>query len=107
MVYEKFLGIGISVPPVIGADALGTMKIIQQIGGRSTIRTPTNVPGAVMAFSLPDELPESIVIEVEVPVEVIKEVQVEVISPLSYAAIGVGVVLVVIAGVLFTRKRST
>jgi len=30
-----------------------------------------------------------------------------VISPISYVVIGVGVVLVVIAGVLFTRKRTT
>jgi hypothetical protein len=29
------------------------------------------------------------------------------ISPISYVAIGVGIVLVVIAGVLFTRRRST
>ena len=47
-------------------------------------------------------------VEIEVR-EVIKEVEVpvEVISPISYVAIGLGVVLVVISGVLFTRARQT
>ena len=53
---------------------------------------------------------------VEIPVEVIKEVEVvtevtvpggQSISPISYIAIGIGVVLIVVAGVLFQRSRST
>ncbi len=118
LVWERFFGVGISVPPVIAADAKGKIKIVQQIGGRTTIRTPTEVPGAVMAFSLPAKLPEPQVVtkEVikEVPKEVVKEVikevpktvTVETVSPVSYAAIGVGVVLVVIAGILFTRRKK-
>ena len=39
----------------------------------------------------------------EVPKEVVKTVIVENISPISYATIGIGVVLVVISGVLFSR----
>jgi len=42
----------------------------------------------------------------EVIKEVPKEVTVETISPISYAAIGIGVVLVVISGVLFSRKKK-
>jgi len=42
----------------------------------------------------------------EVPRETIKEVTVETISPISYAAIGIGVVLVVISGVLFSRRKK-
>ena len=51
-------------------------------------------------------------VEVEKIVEVEKEVQVEivtteeVISPVSYVAIGLGVVLIVVAGVLFQRSKS-
>ena len=51
-------------------------------------------------------------VEVERIVEVEKEVQVEivtteeVISPVSYVAIGLGVVLIVVAGVLFQRSKS-
>ncbi len=84
--------------------------------------------GALMVLGLPDVLPEPEIVEVirevpgpvievpgpivEVPgperiVEVPVEVEVQVISPISYVAIGLGVVLVVIAGVLFTRSRST
>ena len=76
-----------------------------------------------MAFGLPDKLPEPQVIIKEVPKEVIKEVvkevvkevpkevtktvTVETVSPISYAAIGVSVVILVIAGVLFTRRKKT
>ena len=35
--------------------------------------------------------------------EVVKEV--EVVSPVAYAAIGIGIILVLISGVLFTRRR--
>ena len=71
-----------------------------------------------MVFGLPDKLPEPQVVtkEVikEVPKEVIKEVPkevtktvtVETISPISYAAIGIGVVMVVIGGVLFSRRKK-
>ena len=58
------------------------------------------------------EVPKEVIKEVvkEVPKEVVKEVTktvtVETISPVSYAAIGIGVVLVVIAGVLFTRRKK-
>ena len=50
------------------------------------------------------------VVEVEVvrEVEVIQEVEVvvETISPVSYVAIGLGVILVVVAGVLYSRTRN-
>jgi len=42
----------------------------------------------------------------EVPKEVIKTVTVETVSPISYAAIGISVVILVIAGVLFTRRKK-
>ena len=46
----------------------------------------------------------------EVPKEVIrtetKTVTVEAISPISYAVIGVGVVLVVVAGVMMSRRKK-
>ena len=58
------------------------------------------------------EVPKEVIKEVikEVPKEVIKEVTktvtVETISPASYAAIGVGVVLVVVAGVMMSRRKK-
>ena len=55
---------------------------------------------------------KEIPVEVERIVEVEKQVEVEVttteevISPVSYVAIGLGVVLIVVAGVLFQRSKS-
>ena len=43
----------------------------------------------------------------EVVKEIPKEVTVETISPIPYAAIGIGVVLVVISGVLFSRRKKS
>jgi LPXTG-motif cell wall-anchored protein len=123
---------------VLGADADGKMKIFMNIGAGGAIGRFGAVPGALLAYGLPDKLPEPRVItkevvkevpkevikEVikEVPKEVIKEVvkevpkevvrtetktvTVETISPVSYAVIGIGVVLVVVAGVLFTRRKK-
>ena len=42
----------------------------------------------------------------EVTKEVTKTVTVETISPISYAAIGIGVVMVVFGGVLFSRRKK-
>jgi len=55
------------------------------------------------------------IVEVEVPIETVVEREVtveittteEIISPVSYVAIGLGVVLIVVAGVLFQRSRIT
>lgn len=149
LLYRKHLGQGLSVPPTIGADADGEMRLVQIMAGGGA-------PGALLAFGLnqiavdaamvPDrvvernipgperivdrvvEVEREVVREVQVPVEVVKEVikvervevevvrevevpvevvrTEEVISPVSYIAIGVGVVLVVVAAILFSRKRA-
>lgn len=105
-----------TITPVFATDAKGKMTAVQSTSARGGFGQI--VPGALMPYALPDKLPEPQVItkEVvkEVPKEVVKEVPkevtrtvtVETISPVSYAAIGVGVVLVVIAGVLFTRGKK-
>ena len=51
--------------------------------------------------------PEIVEVPVEILVEVPVEVEVQTTRPISYVAIGLGVVLVVISGVLFTRRRTT
>ena len=93
------------------------MLVFYVMGSRSGGQTP----GAILAYGLPEVLPEPEIINVirevevqvevirEVPIEVIREVTVEVIrevaiSPISYVVIGVGVVLVVVAGILFSRR---
>jgi glucose dehydrogenase len=121
LLHSRNFGTGLVVQPTIGKDANGKSLLLllngrsrAQIGGLAQV----DVPGALMAFGLPDKLPQPQVItkEVikEVPKEVIKEVvkevpkevTVETISPISYAAIGIGVVLVVISGVLFSRRKK-
>ena len=125
---EFNLGTALDVMPVIGADSNGEVRILQSYGGRSlaSIGGRDRVPGALNAFGLADNIPQPEIIEVvkEVPVEVekvveverivevekevevIQEVEVETISPISYVAIGLGVILVVIAGVLYQRASK-
>ena len=148
LVHKVFFGIPVNVQPTIGADKNGKMRIFVHVGGGGGIVGNPGLPvdGTLVAFGLPDKLPQPQVItkevikevpkevikevikEVvkEVPKEVIKEVikevprevikevvkevpkevTVETISPISYAAIGIGVVLVVISGVLFSRRKK-
>ena len=118
------IGQGSVVQPSIGADSDGNVKLFRTVGGANwfgfgNLGVESVTPGAIFAFGLPDNIPEppapeivevERVVEVEVvkEVEVIQEVEVEVetISPVSYVAIGLGVVLVVVAGVLYSRTRN-
>jgi hypothetical protein len=120
----KNLGQGLDVQPVMGADKNGKMKILQIFGGRSLtgliIPGRPQVPGAIMVYGLPDKIstPQEIIKELpreqlkevlkEVPKDVLAEVapSAEGISPISYGVIGVGIVLIVISGVLFTRRKK-
>ena len=61
-----------------------------------------------MAYGLPDDLPEGVSREVEIrEIIITEEVEVETINPISYVIIGLGVVLIVISGVLYSRTRQT
>ncbi|MCS4538656.1 MAG: PQQ-binding-like beta-propeller repeat protein [Thaumarchaeota archaeon] len=143
--HQMTFGIPVAVMPTVGATKEGKYQILvyvggggSQIGGPGGVFGATSADGALVAYGLPNQLPQPQVItkevikevpkevikEVikEVPKEVIKEVPkevikevvkevpkevtVETISPISYAAIGIGVVLVVISGVLFSRRKK-
>ncbi len=82
VITSRFFGIKLTLPPALGADGKGRMRLILPNGG--SIAFGGVFPGATMAFGLPDELPQPQVItkEVvkEVPKEVIKEVPKEVIK---------------------------
>ncbi len=128
--------------PTIGMTAGGKTRLFATFGGKATDASRQGgyapVPGALVAYGLPDKIPEPQVItkevvkevvkevpkevvkevvkEVikEVPKEVIKEVPkevtktvtVETIGPVTYGAIGVAVVALVVAGVVFTRRKN-
>ncbi len=148
LVAERSFGVPVNVMATVGATKDGKMRIFAHVGGGGGILFANGllVDGTLVAFGLPDvlpqpqvitkevikEVPKEVVKEVikevtkevikevikevpkevikevikEVPKEVIKEVTVETISPVSYAAIGIGVVLVVISGVLFSRRKK-
>jgi len=136
LLHEKTFGVPVSVMPTIGADKNGKYKIFAHVGGSGgfLFSQAATTAGNLMAFGLPDkipqpqvitkevikEVPKEVIKEVikevvkEVPKEVIKEVvkevpkevTVETISPISYAAIGIGVVMIVISGVLFSRRKK-
>ena len=126
---KKFFGVAVSVAPTIGTDNKGAHRIIQHVGGGGGFLFSSHASqGTLLALGLKDDIPvtqaeiievvrevpievERIVevervVEVPVEVEVIQEVEVETISPISYVAIGLGVILVVIAGVLYQRASS-
>ncbi len=125
VIWEKFFGGGLNTPPVIAATADGKFRLFQ-VFGRNFAGVGQAVPGGLIAMGLPDKLPEpqvvtkEVVKEVvkEVPKEVIKEVvkevpkevtktvTVETVSPISYAVVGVGVVLIVVAGVIVSRRKK-
>lgn len=132
VLFEKSTGTQVVNQATVGADADGRMLILRTIGGaRTNGALMQNVgdtsPGAVMAFGLPDNYEEQLAAEEAERAELQQEIDAEraaleeeriefeatrqaaagVISPISYVVIGVGVVLVVIAGVLFARRRST
>ena len=122
----KTYGLALLSQQTIGFDSNGIAKTFVTLGGSSGLGPflanagQQGVPGAIMTYKLGDNLPDEIIVEVEkvvevekeveVRVEVIKEVEVvtteEVISPISYVIIGLGVVLAVVSGVLYTRAKK-
>ncbi|MBI2127357.1 MAG: PQQ-binding-like beta-propeller repeat protein [Thaumarchaeota archaeon] len=130
LVFKKYFGSGLGVQPTIGFNADGKPMIMVILGGKVTAGSGGVGPGAIMAYGLPDKLPEPQVItkevikevpkevikevvkevpkEVikEVPKEVIKTVTVESIGPVTYGAIGVAVVMAVVAIVALTRRKT-
>ncbi len=94
----------------VEVEVPGPERVVEVPGPERIVEV--EVPGADRIIEVEVPGPERIV-EVEVPgperiVEVPgPEVEIQTISPISYVAIGLGVVLVVISGVLFTRKRGT
>ncbi len=111
---NKFMGVALPTPPAIGMTVDGKVRLIQVLSGASGTQQPS--PGAIIAYGLPDDLPQPVTKEVikevtkeiikEVPKEVTKTVTVETISPITYAILGVSVILVVVAGVLFSRRKK-
>jgi len=129
VLYEANLGSSTVIQPTIAADSDGKMKVFRVIGGRAFAGLGTAVPGAIMAYGLPDtipapkeiikEVPKEVIKEVvkevikevpkevikEVPKEVIKEVTVETVSPVSYAIVGIGIIIAVV-GIVLSRRRK-
>ncbi|MBI2125920.1 MAG: PQQ-binding-like beta-propeller repeat protein [Thaumarchaeota archaeon] len=79
LIQKKLVGTPLFTQVTAGADANGKMKIFVQT---SNAFGPwgQSVPGALMAYGLPDKLPEPQVITKEVIKEVVKEVPKEVIK---------------------------
>ncbi|HEY4673320.1 MAG TPA: hypothetical protein VIH03_04065, partial [Nitrososphaerales archaeon] len=114
VLYEANLGSSTVIQPTIGADSDGKMKVFRVIGGRAFAGLGTAVPGAIMAYGLPDKIPtpKEVIKEVpkevikEVPKEMVKTVTVETVSPISYAIVGIGIVIAVV-GIVISRRKKT
>ena len=105
-IWTKFLGTGLALPPSIGADGDGNMKMVQVFGGQFSFWSKT-VPGSIVVFGLPDETPpeESPDVGVIVTPPETPEI-VETISPLTYLVLGTSLVLFIASAILFTRRRN-
>ncbi|MBM3897472.1 MAG: hypothetical protein FJ358_02965 [Thaumarchaeota archaeon] len=118
VLFEANLGVSTVVQPTIGADSDGKIRLFRIVGGTNFFGLLPNlgsaVPGALMAYGLPDTIPapKEVIKEVpkevikEVPKEVIKEVTVETVSPVSYAIVGVGLIIAVVGIVASRRKKA-
>ncbi|MCS4538596.1 MAG: PQQ-binding-like beta-propeller repeat protein [Thaumarchaeota archaeon] len=117
VLYEANLGISTVTQPTIAADADGKIKVFRIVGGWNWFgiaNTGSSVPGALMVFGLPDSIPQpkEVIKEVpkeiikEVPKEVVKEVTVETVSPVSYAIVGIGIIIAVVGIVMSRRKKA-
>lgn len=125
LLWERQQGSQSAVQPVLGADSEGKIKVFTLVGSGGVLGRDQPAPGALLAYGLPDPLPEPEVIEVErvveVPIEIIRirEVPVEVevlvpgetvvvdtVGPLSLALIGSAALLGFFIGVLLTRRRA-
>ena len=118
VVYEANLGVSTVTQPTMGADADGRVKLFRIIGGHNWFGlgggVGSTVPGAIMAYGLSDkvsaakevikEVPKEVI--KEVPKEVIKEVTVETVSPISYAIVGIGIIIAVVGIVISRRKKA-
>jgi len=112
------LAISIAAQPTIGADADGKMEIFRIVGGHNFFELIPNigstVPGAIMAYGLPDTLPASKELvkggpkEVikEVPKEVVKEVTVETVSRVSHGVVRLGIIIAVVGIIMSRRKKA-
>jgi hypothetical protein len=133
LVWERYQGSVSPVQPVLGADSQGRMMVFSTIGaGGASSRGAQPTPGALLAYGLPEKLPEPQVItkevikevpkevikEVpkeivkEVPKEVIKEVpkevvrQVESFGTLTLMAVSAAVIVGLLAGIVLARRKS-
>jgi outer membrane protein assembly factor BamB len=100
--------IALGLPDKLPQPQVITKEVIKEVPREVVKEVIKEVPKEVIK-EVVKEVPKEVVKEVikEVVKEVPKEVTVETISPISYAAIGIGVVLVVISGVLFSRRKKT
>ncbi len=123
---RKNIGSALTSQVTIGADSDQKIKVFAIFGGanhgvhgtRGVGGSPM-IPGAVLAYGLPDTLPQPQVVtkevikEVEkevikeVPKEITKTVTVETISPISYGAVGLAVVIAVVGAIMMSRARKT
>ena len=69
VLYQLQLGTNTVVQPVIGADNEGNVYLYRVLGGREVLGMGTNAPGAIVAYGLPDVIPEPEVIIERVEVE--------------------------------------
>ena len=125
LIWERYQGSVSPVQPVLGADSQGRMMAFSTIGsGGASSRGAQPTPGALLAYGLPEKLPDPQIVTKEIPIEIVKEVikeipkevikevpkevvrQVEGFGTLTLMAVSAAVIIGLLAGRILTRRKS-
>jgi hypothetical protein len=125
LIWERYQGSVSPVQPVLGADSQGRMVVFSTIGsGGASSRGAQPTPGALLAYGLPEKLPDPQIVTKEIPIEIVKEVikeipkevikevpkevvrQVEGFGTLSLMAVSASVIVGLLLGLVLARRKS-
>jgi len=126
---RKELGFPLTSQITLGAGNDGKVKVFLIFGGGAHgvfgpagLAGAAQIPGAVMAFGLPEKLPQPADVarkalkEIpkeqlkdvlkDIPPDVIQQAAPSTVSPITYGILGISVAILVVAAVLFTRRKK-
>ena len=107
LLWERIQGHQCPVQPAFGADKDGNIKIFSLIGTGGILGRSEPIPGALLAYGLPENISDRIE-ENQVEVFVEKEIVItkEIVNPISYIILGFSIILIIISGLIFRKAKN-